>query len=163
MTSAAARRPEAHRSTRLRRFLARHAPRACLWIWPDPGPAELGRVGEELVARALRRRGDTLEGRRLRTPWGELDVLSRDARGLVCVEVKSARRAPMPRIRGEAAVPLSARDRPGERVDARGLDRLQRIAAGLAARRRLVTRCEVWEVLVGPRRGAIEIRLRDGT
>lgn len=163
MTSDARRPAAVVRFTTLRRFLARRAPRAFLWIWPDPGSAELGCVGEELVARALFRRGDTIEGRRLRTPWGELDVLAQDARGLVCVEVKSTRRAPMPHIRGQAAVAMSERDRPGARVDACGRERLQRIARGLAARRRLAARCEVWEVVVGPRRGAIEIRAQDGT
>jgi hypothetical protein len=117
-------------------------------------------VGVELVARALRRRGDAVEGRRLRTPWGELDILTRDARGLVCVEVKTARRAAGPRIRGQPPVPLAARDRPGARVDRLGEERLRRIAAGLAARRRIPARCEVWEVLVGPGRAALEIGLR---
>ncbi len=160
MTAAGERRDTAHRFSPLRRFLARHAPRTFLRVCSDPDSAELGRVGEELVARALFRRGDTIEGRRLRTPWGELDVLTRDVRGLVCIEVKTARRAPMPRVRGQEPVPLAERDRPGERVDARGLERLERIAHGLGARRRLAARCEVWEVVVGPRRGAVEIRSR---
>lgn len=143
----------------LRTELIRRAPRLFLWACSSASTAEIGLVGEELVARALRRRGHAIEGRRIRTPWGELDVLARDSRGLVCVEVKTARRAPMPRIRGAAPVPLADRDRPGSRVDARGLERLDRIAVGIARTRRIPARCEVWEVLVGPGRGRVEVRL----
>ncbi len=138
--------------------LALHAPRLWLWIHPRPKSSELGRIGEDLVARKLRGSGHAIEGRRLRTPWGELDVLARDARGLVCIEVKSARREPRPRVRGEAPIALRPEDRPAARVDARGWERLERIARGMGARRRLPARAEVWEVLVGPRRGQIEIR-----
>jgi len=144
----------------LRAAILRCAPRAFLWVCRGASTAEVGLAGEELVATALRRRGDRLEARRLRTPWGELDLLARDARGLVCVEVKTARRAPLPRIRGQAPIALAARDRPGARVDARGLERLERIAAGISGRRRLPARCEVWEVLIGPGRTALEVRRR---
>lgn len=144
----------------LRRAFLRCAPRAFLRVCRGASTAEIGLAGEELVATALRRRGDALEARRLRTPWGELDLLARDARGLVCVEVKTARRAPLPRIRGQAPIALAARDRPGARVDARGLERLERIAAGISARRRLPARCEVWEVVIGPGRNALEVRRR---
>lgn len=141
-----------------RALLLRRAPGLFLRIVRDASSAEIGLAGEELVARALRAGGARIEGRRLRTPWGELDVLARDAHGLVCVEVKSARRPPMPRIRGCAPIALAERDRPGARVDRRGLDRLARIAQALGARRRLPARPEVWEVVVGPARGRIEVR-----
>lgn len=143
---------------RLRRAFLHAAPRAFLRSCPGATTAELGLVGEELVARALVRTGHAVEGRRVRTPWGELDVLARDRTGLVCIEVKTAQRAPMPRIRGAAPIPLDSRDRPGARVDARGHDRLERIAAGLGRRRNQTARCEVWEVLVGPGRGRVEVR-----
>ncbi|MCY2960189.1 MAG: YraN family protein [Planctomycetota bacterium] len=140
-----------------RRFL-QGAPRLFLGICRAASSAELGLAGEELVARRLRRRGSAIEARRLRTPWGELDVLARDGLGLVCIEVKTARLVPRPRIRGAAPIPLAERERPGARVDGAGQRRLDRIAAGLAGRRRLPARWEVWEVLVGPGRFRVEIR-----
>ena len=142
----------------LRSALLRRAPRIFLWTCTAASTAEIGLAGEELVARTLRRQGHGIEGRRVRTPWGELDVLARDGRGLVCVEVKTARLAPMPRIRGAARVALPDRDHPGARVDARGLERLGRIADGIARRRHLPARWEVWEVRVGPGRGRVEVR-----
>lgn len=145
----------------VRRALLRGAPGLFLWACPDASTSELGLAGEELVARALLSVGRVVEGRRVRTPWGELDVLARDGTGLVCIEVKTARRAPLPRIRGAAPIPVGARDRPGARVDARGHDRLQRIAEGLGRRRNLPARTEVWEVLVGPGRGRVEVRRSD--
>jgi hypothetical protein len=144
----------------LRATLVRHAPALFLRLC-TPTDAELGRAGEELVARALRRAGAVILARRLRTPWGELDVLARDAHGLVCVEVKTARRLPMPRPRGAPPIALAARDRPGARVDGRGEARLRRIADGLAAWRRGPARCAVWEVLVGPGRRMPEVAPRE--
>lgn len=142
----------------LRGVLVTRAPRFFLLACKHASSAELGLAGEELVARALRARGASIEGRRIRTPWGELDLLAHDARGLVCVEVKTARCAPRPRIRGMPPVPLAARDLPGARVDARGRERLARIARGVSARRGIPARAEVWEVLVGPGRTALAVR-----
>ncbi|MBL8862631.1 MAG: YraN family protein [Planctomycetes bacterium] len=141
-----------------RAALRRVAPRAFLALCPRAGSDELGRAGEELVARALHRAGARIEARRLRTPWGELDLLARDALGLLAVEVKTARLAPRPRPRGEPPVPLAAGRRPGARVDGRGRVRLERIARGLAARRRVPVRAEVWEVLAGPGRATLAVR-----
>ncbi len=146
-------------ATALRAGLRRHAP-ALFLRFCAATDAELGHAGEELVARALRRSGATILARRLRTQWGELDVLARDAHGLVCVEVKTARRVPMPRPRGAPPIALAARDRPGARVDGRGEARLQRIADGLAGRSHGPARCEVWEVLVGPGHRAPEVARR---
>jgi len=143
----------------LRAALLRHAPAIFVSLCV-PTDAELGQAGEELVARALRRAGAAILARRLRTPWGELDVLARDAHGLVCVEVKTARRVPMPRRRGAPPIALAARDRPGARVDGRGEARLRRIADGLARQSRSPARTEVWEVLVGPGRRVPEVARR---
>lgn len=142
---------------RLRDALRAHAPRSFLVLCPAATTAEIGLVGEDLVARALHRDGARIEARRLRTPWGELDLLAHDARGLVAIEVKSARIAPRPRIRGAAPIPLAVRDRPGARVDEHGRERLERIARGIAARRGIPARAEVFEVLVGPGRFQLEI------
>lgn len=50
---------------------------------------ELGRWGEEQAGQYLMRRGLTLLERNVRTPYGELDLVMRDAEGLVFVEVKT--------------------------------------------------------------------------
>lgn len=51
----------------------------------------LGRWGEELAAHYLERRGLRVLQRNLRTPVGEIDILARDGKTLVFVEVKTRR------------------------------------------------------------------------
>ena len=51
----------------------------------------LGKQGEELACRELRRRGYAILARRYRTRFGELDVIARDHGVLVFVEVKTRR------------------------------------------------------------------------
>jgi putative endonuclease len=51
----------------------------------------VGRRGERIAARFLRRRGYRLLVRNLRTPRGEIDLLALDGRALVVVEVKTSR------------------------------------------------------------------------
>ena len=51
----------------------------------------LGKHGEELACRELRRRGYAILARRYRTRWGEIDVVARDGDTLVFVEVKTRR------------------------------------------------------------------------
>ena len=50
---------------------------------------ELGASGEQLVERELARRGIRTIERNARTRWGEIDLVCRDARGYVFVEVKT--------------------------------------------------------------------------
>lgn len=76
----------------LRRILTRHAPHLALRTLALDRP-ELGLVGEQLAARALRRAGWILVARRARTPLAEIDLVVRAGDWLVCVEVKT-RRAP---------------------------------------------------------------------
>ncbi len=52
----------------------------------------LGKQGEDLACRELRRRGYAILARRYRTRFGEIDVIARDQRSLVFVEVKTRRR-----------------------------------------------------------------------
>ena len=52
---------------------------------------ELGASGEQLVERELARRGIRTVERNTRTRWGEIDLVCRDARGYVFVEVKTRR------------------------------------------------------------------------
>ena len=60
----------------------------------DPRP-ELGRLGEQLAAEHLIRRGYQIVERNYRTRWGELDIVAYDGRTLAFCEVKARRlRAP---------------------------------------------------------------------
>lgn len=51
----------------------------------------LGRLGEDLAARYLERRGYTILARNVRTPVGELDIVARDRGHLLFIEVKTRR------------------------------------------------------------------------
>jgi putative endonuclease len=55
--------------------------------------SELGRLGEQLAAEHLVRRGFEIVERNYRTRWGELDIVAFDGRILAFCEVKT-RRAP---------------------------------------------------------------------
>ena len=56
----------------------------------DPRP-ELGRLGEQLAAEHLIRRGLQIVERNYRTRWGELDIVAYDGRALIFCEVKTRR------------------------------------------------------------------------
>jgi putative endonuclease len=56
----------------------------------DPRPA-LGRLGEQLAAEHLIRRGFQIVERNYRTRWGELDIVAYDGRTLAFCEVKTRR------------------------------------------------------------------------
>jgi putative endonuclease len=68
-----------------------------------PG-ADLGRRGEALAARELRRRGYVILERRWRCRIGEIDIVARDGEALVVVEVKA-------RSRSDYGPPIDAVDR----------------------------------------------------
>jgi putative endonuclease len=57
--------------------------------------AQLGRLGEQLAAEHLIRRGFRIVDRNYRTRWGELDIVAFDGRTLAFCEVKT-RRVPVP-------------------------------------------------------------------
>jgi putative endonuclease len=48
-----------------------------------------GKIGEDLACRELERRGYAILARRYRKRGGELDIVARDGRAIVFVEVKS--------------------------------------------------------------------------
>jgi putative endonuclease len=52
---------------------------------------ELGRLGEQLAAEHLVRRGFRIVERNYRTRWGELDIVAFDGRTLAFCEVKTRR------------------------------------------------------------------------
>lgn len=115
------------------------------------GHEELGRLGEALAARDLRRRGWRVLAARLRTPEAELDLVARDGPCLVCVEVKTGRLRREPGGGG-----LDLRWRPGLRLDRRTLERIRRAAHRLGSAGRVGadrTRVDLVEVLVDPERG----------
>mgnify|MGYP000395441487 CR=1 FL=1 len=81
----------------------------------------LGNRGEAEVARYLRKKGYTLLASQWRCRFGELDLVARDRRGIVCfVEVK---------LRGPKSMGL-----PREAVDARKQARLRRTAGAYLSR-----------------------------
>jgi putative endonuclease len=53
--------------------------------------SELGRLGEQLAAEHLVRRGFEIIERNYRTRWGELDIVAFDGRTLAFCEVKTRR------------------------------------------------------------------------
>ena len=111
------------------------------------GHEDLGRLGEALAARGLRRRGWRVLASRLRTPDAELDLLAREGAVLVCVEVKTGR---LRRAPGSAALDL--RWRPGLRLNARALERIRRAGRRLAPLGAEL-RVDLVEVLVDPGSG----------
>ena len=59
---------------------------------PRPGPRQiLGRQGEDLAASALEAAGLEIVARNVRTRLGEVDLVARDGRATVFVEVKTRR------------------------------------------------------------------------
>jgi putative endonuclease len=60
------------------------------WLRPPPDPrAVLGRRGERIAARYLRRRRHDILARNFQSPAGEVDLICADGAELVFVEVKS--------------------------------------------------------------------------
>jgi putative endonuclease len=82
----------------------------------------VGQLGEALAARYLERRGFAILARNLRSRLGEVDLIARDGRTLVFVEVKTRR--------GRSGDP------PQAAVDARKQARLARLAGEYLARER---------------------------
>ncbi len=88
-----------------------------------------GRLAEELVARRLAAAGWEIVERNARTRFGELDLIARDGRSLVFVEVKAGRQ-------GSAFGP----ERPVLAVDRRKQLRVRRLAAAWLAEHRDIPR-----------------------
>jgi putative endonuclease len=84
-----------------------------------------GQRAEELVAKRLAKAGWEIVERNARTRYGELDIVARDGRALVFLEVKAGRE-------GAAFGP----ERPVLAVDARKQRRVRRLATAWMAERR---------------------------
>jgi putative endonuclease len=114
--------------------------RLCASIASIPPRPDLGRRGEALAERYLRRRGFKILARNFRTRSGEVDLVALAGDTLVFVEVKS---------RGE-----SERGDPLDRIDDRKARRIRR--AGSSFRRRFpegYQRCRMDAVVVEFRKG----------
>jgi putative endonuclease len=84
-----------------------------------------GRIAEDLVAARLATAGWEIVERNARTRYGELDIVARDGRALVFVEVKAARS-------GTSFGP----ERPVHAVDHRKQRRIRRLATAWMQERR---------------------------
>jgi putative endonuclease len=106
----------------------------------------LGKAGEDLACAELERRGYAILARRYRQRNGEIDIVARDGRTIVFVEVKS---------RGGSAFGAAA-----EAVTAPKRRRIVQIALGYLARHGLFAapcRFDVVSIQVGPDGPAIEV------
>jgi hypothetical protein len=108
-------------------MLLRRAPLLFL-RWLRPRQRELGELGEALAVRHLRAAGWRIEGRRVATPFCEIDLVARCGTIHACVEVKTGRCEARP-----ARDPFQRSWRPGVHLDARTLRRQWRAARWIAA------------------------------
>lgn len=104
-----------------------------------------GDLGEAAAARALERQGVRIVARNVRTRYGELDLIGRDARGYVFVEVKTRRRGSF----------VSA----AEAVDGRKLARLQSLALAWASEHRVRERVRLVVAAVTVDRAGTSVEL----
>ena len=109
------------------------APQLALRYWTLSSP-ELGRAGENFSARALRRAGWNIMGRRMTTPHGEVDLVMTGAGQLVCVEVKAGRVLHWPVSDEKVPADWNPLGRPGRRMDWNRLCAQQRAGHWLARR-----------------------------
>lgn len=91
---------------------------------------QLGRRAEDLVAARLAAAGWEILARNARSRYGELDIVARDGRALVFVEVKAGR-----------AGARFGPERPALAVDARKQQRIRRLATAWIAANRGRSRC----------------------
>jgi len=62
----------------------------------DPKRKEVGRVGEEIAAQFLERKGFKVIARNYRKPWGEIDIIAEKGDSVRFVEVKAVSRESLP-------------------------------------------------------------------
>lgn len=84
----------------------------------DAGTYQTGLFGEDVVARRLEGEGWKIIGQRIRTRWGELDIIARRADTIAFIEVKTA---------GPGRIGVD------EAVDARSRHRIRRAAVAWMA------------------------------
>ena len=112
---------------------------------PTPPQSSLGKLGEDIACRELRRRGYVILSRRYRTRHGEIDIVVRDGDVLVFVEVKARSHE---RFGGPLAAVTAAKQR---RLALKALDYLVRSQiSGVACR------FDVVAVTIGGARSRVE-------
>ncbi len=85
----------------------------------ETGRMKVGKLGEEIAATFLVKRGHRIVHMNYRKPWGEIDVISEHAGTIHFVEVKTGRATFADVSRGTSRSPL-------ENIDPRKLKRLHR-------------------------------------
>lgn len=60
-----------------------------MWPWRPRAPRTIGQQGEDAAAAFLRRKGYKILARNVRAGRGEIDIIARDGKVLVFVEVRS--------------------------------------------------------------------------
>jgi len=143
----------------LRALVLRFYPRLFARIF-TPDARELGLVGEEFAVHELLARGFVIVARRVQTAHAEVDVLAREGRDLVCVEVKTTRYEPLPIPRGSGLDIRPARFRESGRLGAVQTARLVRAARALRRGSDAVPRVDLVEVFLNARSGAVKIEHR---
>ncbi|OGG51489.1 hypothetical protein A3C18_02820 [Candidatus Kaiserbacteria bacterium RIFCSPHIGHO2_02_FULL_54_11b] len=89
----------------------------------DEHRKEVGRIGEDIAAQFLLRKGFQIIARNYRKPWGEIDIIAEKGGTVRFVEVKAVSRESLPDVSREMDY------RPEEMVDSRKLRKLARTAA----------------------------------
>jgi putative endonuclease len=119
----------------------------CSAVWTMSHARQtLGKIGEDFACRELEQRGYAILARRYRRRGGELDIIARDGRDVVFVEVKARDGLEF----GEAAEAVSALKR----------HRMVRLALDYLARHHLTDcpcRFDVVSIQIGPGEPAIEV------
>ncbi len=64
---------------------------------------EVGRIGEDIAAQFLERKGFKVIARNYRKPWGEIDIIAEKAGTVRFVEVKAVSRESLPDVSREMA------------------------------------------------------------
>src|SRR3989338_3071661 len=89
----------------------------------DAQRKRVGRIGEDIAAQFLERKGFKVIARNYRKPWGEIDIIAEKGGIVRFVEVKAVSRENLPDVSREMDY------RPEEMVDRRKLRKLARTAA----------------------------------
>ena len=89
----------------------------------DRGRKEVGRMGEDVAAQFLRKKGFVILERNYRQPWGEIDIIAEKGNVVRFVEVKTLSRETLPDISREMSD-----YRPEEQVHQAKLRKISRTA-----------------------------------
>ena len=89
----------------------------------DRGRKEVGRIGEDVAAQFLKKKGFVILERNYRKPWGEIDIIAEKGSVVRFVEVKTLSRETLPDISREMS-----EYRPEEQVHQAKLRKISRTA-----------------------------------